>query len=161
MTFTPTGSQTDRKKSVPQHAIAVKQSLEKPNQQPSIHDLTDQETQTNLGLGVKPTVQDEFRNLLLEFAINCLLDQPRDVVNYAADYFISLQEHRHTLMVKEYEEAQQNEELPLVMEKSSTEVSGVVETKVSKTETVDSEKELAVEEVGTDVGTMTQRNKSV
>lgn len=168
MTFTPRASQSERKRSLPQHVIALKQSVEKPNQQSSAHELTDQETQTNLGLGVKPKVQDEFRNLLLEFAINCLLDQPRDVVNYAADYFISMQEHRHTLLVKEYEEAQQNEAPPLVMEESSTAVSGVggvAESKDSKTETIESEKELVVEEVGSqlgvDAGTMTQRNKSV
>lgn len=163
--FTPRTSQSDRNRSIIQHVIALKQSVEKSNQPSSVHDLTDQETQTNLGLGVKPKVQEEFRNLLLEFAINCLLDQPRDVVNYAADYFISLQEHRHTLLVKEYEEAQQSNPLPLlVMEESSAEVSGVggvIESKDSKIESVQSEKELAVEELVVDAGTMTQRNKSV
>ena len=41
--------------------------------------------------------------MLLEFVISCLLDQPNDVVDYAAGYFTSLQDHRHTVIVHDYE----------------------------------------------------------
>lgn len=39
-------------------------------------------------------VPDELREVLLEFTINYLLEQPGDIVNYAVDYFSRLRETR-------------------------------------------------------------------
>lgn len=39
-------------------------------------------------------VPDELREVLLEFTISYLLEQPGDVINYAADYFTRLQSNR-------------------------------------------------------------------
>ncbi|ENN74701.1 hypothetical protein D910_06912 [Dendroctonus ponderosae] len=88
------GSLSEKKKS-------SLQSKNHEDSQPAI----DEQTQTNLGINVRPKVQDDFRNLLLEFVINCLLDQPKDVVNYAADYFVELQERQHTIILRDYEES--------------------------------------------------------
>lgn len=93
-------------------AASPKESLSeknKPSLQEKSHEdsqpAIDEQTQTNLGTNVRPKVQDDFRNLLLEFVINCLLDQPQDVVNYAADYFVELQARQHTMIVRDYEES--------------------------------------------------------
>lgn len=39
-------------------------------------------------------VPDELREVLLEFTISYLLEQPGDVINYAADYFTRLKSNR-------------------------------------------------------------------
>ncbi|KAJ3636881.1 hypothetical protein MTP99_000383 [Tenebrio molitor] len=44
-------------------------------------------------------VPDDLREVLLEFTISYLLEQPGDVVNYAADYFTRLRETRTTAIV--------------------------------------------------------------
>lgn len=44
-------------------------------------------------------VPDDLREVLLEFTISYLLEQPGDVVNYAADYFARLRETRTTQIV--------------------------------------------------------------
>ncbi|EFA06381.2 cAMP-dependent protein kinase type II regulatory subunit isoform X1 [Tribolium castaneum] len=44
-------------------------------------------------------VPDDLREVLLEFTISYLLEQPGDVVNYAADYFSRLRETRTTQIV--------------------------------------------------------------
>lgn len=41
-------------------------------------------------------VPDELREVLLEFTINYLLEQPGDIINYAVDYFTRLKETRAT-----------------------------------------------------------------
>jgi len=40
------------------------------------------------------SVPDELRDVLLEFTISYLLEQPGDVVEYAVDFFHKLQENR-------------------------------------------------------------------
>lgn len=44
-------------------------------------------------------VPDSLRDVLLEFSIAYLLEQPGDVVDYAVEYFVKLQENRKTTMV--------------------------------------------------------------
>lgn len=39
-------------------------------------------------------VPDELREVLLEFTISYLLEQPGDIINYAVDYFTRLRESR-------------------------------------------------------------------
>lgn len=39
-------------------------------------------------------VPDELREVLLEFTINYLLEQPGDIVNYAVEYFTRLRDTR-------------------------------------------------------------------
>lgn len=46
-------------------------------------------------------VPDDLREVLLEFTISYLLEQPGDVVNYAADYFTRLRESRTTGIIYE------------------------------------------------------------
>nr|CAH7744759.1 unnamed protein product [Callosobruchus chinensis] len=46
--------------------------------------------------GPRIQVPDELREVLLEFTISYLLEQPGDVVSYAADYFTRLRETRTT-----------------------------------------------------------------
>lgn len=46
-------------------------------------------------------VPDDLREVLLEFTISYLLEQPGDVVNYAADYFTRLRENRTTGLIYE------------------------------------------------------------
>ncbi|VEN64786.1 unnamed protein product [Callosobruchus maculatus] len=46
--------------------------------------------------GPRIQVPDELREVLLEFTISYLLEQPGDVVSYAADYFTRLRESRTT-----------------------------------------------------------------
>ena len=43
----------------------------------------------------KITVPDELRDVLLEFTISYLLEQPGDVVEYAVDFFNKLLENRN------------------------------------------------------------------
>ncbi|KAL1501155.1 hypothetical protein ABEB36_006538 [Hypothenemus hampei] len=45
-------------------------------------------------VGARVQVPDELREVLLEFTISYLLEQPGDVVTYAADYFLRLKEAR-------------------------------------------------------------------
>lgn len=91
MAFSPKGSLSEKNKS-------VNESKEKPKQ------ATDLQTPVVFRANPKPKVQDDFRNLLLEFVISSLLDQPSDVVDYAADYFVNLKEQRHTLMIKNFDQ---------------------------------------------------------
>lgn len=44
-------------------------------------------------------VPDSLRDVLLEFSIAYLLEQPGDVVDYAVEFFSKLQENRKTTMV--------------------------------------------------------------
>lgn len=44
-------------------------------------------------------VPDSLRDVLLEFSIAYLLEQPGDVVDYAVEFFSKLQESRKTTMV--------------------------------------------------------------
>lgn len=46
------------------------------------------------------TVPDELRDVLLEFTISYLLEQPGDVVEYAVDFFHKLQENRAANLVR-------------------------------------------------------------
>lgn len=48
--------------------------------------------------GGRITVPDELRDVLLEFTISYLLEQPGDVVEYAVDFFHKLQENRANRM---------------------------------------------------------------
>lgn len=43
-------------------------------------------------------VPDELREVLLEFTINYLLEQPGDIINYAVDYFTRLRDARTTTL---------------------------------------------------------------
>lgn len=49
--------------------------------------------------GGRIQVPDELREVLLEFTISYLLEQPGDVVGYAADYFARLREARTTTIL--------------------------------------------------------------
>lgn len=42
----------------------------------------------------KINVPDELRDVLLEFTISYLLEQPPDVVNYAVEFFTKLRDNR-------------------------------------------------------------------
>lgn len=53
----------------------------------------------NRGQGQRIQVPDDLREVLLEFTISYLLEQPGDVVNYAADYFARLRETRTTNLI--------------------------------------------------------------
>jgi cAMP-dependent protein kinase regulator len=44
-------------------------------------------------------VPDGLRDVLLEFSIAYLLEQPGDVIDYAVEFFTKLQENRNTKMV--------------------------------------------------------------
>lgn len=46
--------------------------------------------------GGRIQVPDELREVLLEFTISYLLEQPGDVIGYAADYFTRLRDARTT-----------------------------------------------------------------
>lgn len=46
-------------------------------------------------------VPDDLREVLLEFTISYLLEQPGDVISYAADYFTRLRESRTTGLIYE------------------------------------------------------------
>lgn len=45
----------------------------------------------------KVNVPDELRDVLLEFTISYLLEQPPDVVDYAVEFFTKLRDNRTTL----------------------------------------------------------------
>lgn len=47
-------------------------------------------------VGGRIQVPDELREVLLEFTISYLLEQPGDVIGYAADYFTKLRNQRTT-----------------------------------------------------------------
>lgn len=49
--------------------------------------------------GQRIIVPDDLREVLLEFTISYLLEQPGDVVTYAADYFTRLRDNRTTAIV--------------------------------------------------------------
>ncbi|KAJ8941668.1 hypothetical protein NQ314_010313 [Rhamnusium bicolor] len=49
--------------------------------------------------GTRIQVPDELREVLLEFTISYLLEQPGDVIAYAADYFVRLREARTTSII--------------------------------------------------------------
>lgn len=51
--------------------------------------------------GQRIQVPDELKEVLLEFTISYLLEQPGDVINYAADYFNQLKESRTTAIIYE------------------------------------------------------------
>lgn len=55
-------------------------------------------------VGTRIQVPDELREVLLEFTISYLLEQPGDVVSYASDYFTRLRESRTTAILYEREE---------------------------------------------------------
>jgi len=42
----------------------------------------------------KISVPDNLRDILLEFTVNYLLEQPGDVVDYAVEYFTKLRDNR-------------------------------------------------------------------
>lgn len=45
------------------------------------------------------TVPDDLRDILLEFTISYLLEQPGDIIDYAVDFFTRLKENRHNQLV--------------------------------------------------------------
>nr|CAD7439570.1 unnamed protein product [Timema bartmani]CAD7455853.1 unnamed protein product [Timema tahoe] len=49
--------------------------------------------------GGRIIVPDELRDLLLEFTISYLLEQPSDIIDYAADFFNKLRESRTTALI--------------------------------------------------------------
>lgn len=49
--------------------------------------------------GGRIQVPDELREVLLEFTISYLLEQPGDVIAYAADYFAKLRDARTTAIL--------------------------------------------------------------
>lgn len=49
--------------------------------------------------GGRIQVPDELREVLLEFTISYLLEQPGDVIGYAADYFSRLRDARTTTIL--------------------------------------------------------------
>lgn len=53
------------------------------------------------GEASKVNVPDDLRDILLEFTINYLLEQPPDIIDYAVDFFKKLQENRRTAPPKE------------------------------------------------------------
>lgn len=50
-------------------------------------------------MGARVQVPDELREVLLEFTISYLLEQPGDVIAYAADYFNRLRDARCTALL--------------------------------------------------------------
>lgn len=52
-------------------------------------------------VGARVQVPDELREVLLEFTISYLLEQPGDVVSYAAEYFNRLREARASAQLYE------------------------------------------------------------
>ncbi|EGI60313.1 cAMP-dependent protein kinase type II regulatory subunit [Acromyrmex echinatior] len=47
----------------------------------------------------KITVPDDLRDVLLEFTISYLLEQPGDIIDYAVDFFTRLRDARHTQLI--------------------------------------------------------------
>lgn len=60
--------------------------------------------------GGRITVPDELRDVLLEFTISYLLEQPGDVVEYAVDFFHKLQENRAANLLRLGEAAESPDE---------------------------------------------------
>lgn len=52
----------------------------------------------NARTGQKVQVPDDLRDLLLEFTISYLLEQPGDIVDYAVQFFTRMQENRNSTM---------------------------------------------------------------
>lgn len=50
--------------------------------------------------GGRIQVPDDLREILLEFTISYLLEQPGDVINYAVEFFTRLQNNRTTTVVR-------------------------------------------------------------
>lgn len=48
----------------------------------------------------KITVPDELRDILLEFTISYLLEQPVDIIDYAVGFFTQLRESRHLQLIQ-------------------------------------------------------------
>lgn len=48
----------------------------------------------------KITVPEDLRDILLEFTISYLLEQPGDIVDYAVDFFTRLRENRQTQLIQ-------------------------------------------------------------
>lgn len=48
----------------------------------------------------KITVPDDLRDILLEFTISYLLEQPGDIVDYAVDFFTRLRDNRQTMLIQ-------------------------------------------------------------
>lgn len=48
----------------------------------------------------KITVPDDLRDLLLEFTISYLLEQPSDILDYAVEFFTKLRENRQATLLK-------------------------------------------------------------
>jgi len=48
----------------------------------------------------KITVPDDLRDVLLEFTINYLLEQPGDIIDYAVDFFTRLRDARRTQLIQ-------------------------------------------------------------
>lgn len=48
----------------------------------------------------KITVPDELRDVLLEFTIGYLLEQPVDIIDYAVGFFTQLRESRQTQLIQ-------------------------------------------------------------
>ncbi|KAK0182262.1 hypothetical protein PV327_000417 [Microctonus hyperodae] len=53
--------------------------------------------QRNVG---KITVPDDLRNILLEFTISYLLEQPGDIIDYAVDFFSRLRDNRQNMLIQ-------------------------------------------------------------
>ncbi|KAK0075294.1 hypothetical protein PV325_007107 [Microctonus aethiopoides] len=53
--------------------------------------------QRNVG---KITVPDDLRNILLEFTISYLLEQPGDIIDYAVDFFTRLRDNRQNMLIQ-------------------------------------------------------------
>jgi len=47
----------------------------------------------------KITVPDDLRDVLLEFTISYLLEQPGDIIDYAVDFFTRLRDTRQTQLI--------------------------------------------------------------
>lgn len=52
-------------------------------------------------VGPRIQVPDDLREVLLEFTISYLIEQPGDVISYAADYFTRLRDQRTTSILFE------------------------------------------------------------
>lgn len=48
----------------------------------------------------KITVPDDLRDVLLEFTISYLLEQPGDIIDYAVDFFTRLRDARRTQLIQ-------------------------------------------------------------
>lgn len=48
----------------------------------------------------KITVPDDLRDVLLEFTISYLLEQPGDIIDYAVDFFTRLRNARQTQLIR-------------------------------------------------------------